>query len=73
VVGEVYEIEPRLEAVLDEIEGIEAGEASEYFKRELAVEVDGRALDCLVYEINPDRVRDRQAIGHGDWILFQST
>jgi gamma-glutamylcyclotransferase (GGCT)/AIG2-like uncharacterized protein YtfP len=73
VVGEVYEIEPRLEAVLDEIEGIEAGEASEYFKRELAVEVEGRALACLVYEVNPDRVRDRRVIGHGDWILSQST
>ena len=72
VVGEVYEITPQLEALLDEIEGIVAGEASEYFKRELAVEVDGRALDCLVYEVNPDRVRDRQVIGHGDWILFQS-
>jgi gamma-glutamylcyclotransferase (GGCT)/AIG2-like uncharacterized protein YtfP len=70
VVGEVYEITPELEAVLDEIEQIVPGEASEYFKRELAIEVHGRDLQCLVYEINPERVRGRQAMGHGDWILF---
>jgi len=49
------------------------GPDSEYFKRELPIEVDGVALQCLVYEINPERVRDRQRIGHGDWFLFHST
>ena len=73
VVGEVYEITPRLEAVLDRIEQITPQETSEYFKRELAVEVQGRQVRCLVYEINPDRVRDKQVIGHGDWILFRPT
>ncbi|MDB5871431.1 MAG: gamma-glutamylcyclotransferase [Ramlibacter sp.] len=73
VVGEVYEISAALEAVLDEIEEIVPGEASEYFKRELSIEVRGRPLQCLVYEINPDRVRGKQAIGHGDWILFYPT
>ena len=72
VVGEVYRIEPALEAVLDRIERIVPGAASEYFKREMAVEVAGRAIECLVYEINPDRVRGKQAIGHGDWILFHA-
>ena len=70
VVGEVYEIAPALEVVLDQIEQIVPGEASEYFKRELAIEVAGRPLQCLVYEINPERVRGKQAMGHGDWILF---
>jgi hypothetical protein len=37
------------------------------------VEVTGRTVRCLVYEINPDRVRGKQAIGHGDWILFHAT
>ncbi|HSI53896.1 MAG TPA: gamma-glutamylcyclotransferase family protein [Ramlibacter sp.] len=73
VVGEVYRIEPQLEGVLDEIEEIVPGESSEYFKRELAIEVEGRPLRCLVYEINPDRVRGKQEIGHGDWILFHPT
>jgi gamma-glutamylcyclotransferase (GGCT)/AIG2-like uncharacterized protein YtfP len=71
VVGEVYEITPQLEATLDAIECIVPGEGSEYFKRELAVEVEGRPVSCLVYEVNPDRVRGKQLIGHGDWILFQ--
>jgi gamma-glutamylcyclotransferase (GGCT)/AIG2-like uncharacterized protein YtfP len=73
VVGEVYRIEQALEAVLDAIERIVPGESSEYFKREMQVEVAGRTLACLVYEINPARVRGRQAIGHGDWILFHAT
>jgi gamma-glutamylcyclotransferase (GGCT)/AIG2-like uncharacterized protein YtfP len=70
VVGEVYRITPQLEAVLDEIEQIVPGGDSEYFKREVEIAVEGRSLACLVYEINPLHVRDRQPIGHGDWILF---
>ena len=72
VVGEVYEVTPQLEAVLDEIEGIEAGEHSEYFKREMEVQVAGVPLACFLYEVNPDRVRDRERIGHGDWIRFHA-
>ena len=73
VVGEVYQITPELEAALDRIEVIVPGPDSEYFKRELLIEVHGVALQCLVYEINPERVRDRQRIGHGDWFLFHNT
>ena len=70
VVGEVYEVSSELEAVLDEIECIVEGPGSEYFKRHLDIAVDGKAVRCLVYEINPERVRDLQPMGHGDWILF---
>lgn len=73
VVGEVYRIAPALEAVLDAIEQIVPGADSEYFKREVEVAVDGRPVQCLVYEINPARVKGRQAIGHGDWILFHGS
>lgn len=73
VVGEVYRIAPRLEAVLDAIEQIVPGADSEYFKREVEIAVEGRALTCLVYEINPARVKGRAAIGHGDWILFHTS
>lgn len=73
VVGEVYRITAELEAVLDAIEQIVPGADSEYFKRELDIRVEGRTLNCLLYEINPAHVRGRQVIGHGDWIVFHST
>ena len=72
VVGEVYLISVELEAVLDGIEEIENGPDSEYFKREVDISVQGAPLACLVYEINPARVRGLRPIGHGDWILFHS-
>lgn len=70
VVGEVYAITPQLEEVLDAIEQIVPGADSEYFKREIHVWVEGRELRCLLYEVNPARVRGKERIGHGDWILF---
>ena len=73
VVGEVYRITPELEVVLDRIEQIVPGVASEYFKREVDVTMQGGTMHCLVYEINPARVRGRQAIGHGDWIVFHTS
>jgi gamma-glutamylcyclotransferase (GGCT)/AIG2-like uncharacterized protein YtfP len=69
----VYRIAAGLETVLDEIEQIVPGADSEYFKREVDIFVDGQPVACLLYEINPAHVRDRKAIGHGDWILFHST
>ena len=73
VVGEVYGVTPQLEAVLDAIEGIVPGGESEYFKRDLDVEVDGRAVHCFLYEINPLHARGRQRLAHGDWIRFHSS
>jgi gamma-glutamylcyclotransferase (GGCT)/AIG2-like uncharacterized protein YtfP len=73
VVGEVYEISGELEVTLDVIEKIVPGDASEYLKRQLTIDVAGQPLPCLVYEINPERVRGKSAIGHGDWILFHVT
>lgn len=73
VVGEVYRITPELEAVLDRIEQIVPGADSEYFKREVDVNVEARVIPCLVYEINASRIRGRQVIGHGDWILFHTS
>jgi gamma-glutamylcyclotransferase (GGCT)/AIG2-like uncharacterized protein YtfP len=73
VVGEVYEVAPELEAVLDEIEGLEDHGGSEYFKRDLPVHVEGKDVPCFLYEINPERVTGKEPIGHGDWIKFHST
>lgn len=73
VVGEVYRITPALEEILDGIEQIVPGADSEYFKREIDVQVEGKAVACLVYEVNPARVKDKQVIGHGDWIVFHTS
>ena len=68
VVGEVYAIEPALEQQLDEIEQIYPQQADEYFKRDIPVQVGGRTVSCLVYEINPAYVANRPVIASGDWV-----
>ncbi|CAN7348718.1 gamma-glutamylcyclotransferase [Acidovorax sp. LjRoot129] len=70
VEGEVYAIEPALEAVLDDIEDLGTNPTDEYIKREIVVEVQGQALPCLVYEINSQYVLSAPRIHHGDWIKF---
>ncbi|WHZ12008.1 MAG: hypothetical protein OJF60_002448 [Burkholderiaceae bacterium] len=68
--GELYWIAPELERRLDRLEGVSAPPRSddEYFKRKVSVQQDGRAIDCLVYEINPQRVVAAPLIGGGDWL-----
>ena len=70
VVGEVYAIDAALEAVLDRIEAIVPGPDSEYFKREIPVKVDGRCIECLVYEVNPAAVQGRPRLSPADWMRF---
>ncbi|GDY35537.1 gamma-glutamylcyclotransferase [Acidovorax sp. NB1] len=68
VVGEVYAITPALEAVLDGIEDVQGEPGDEYIRREVAVQVAGQLLPCLVYEINPQHVVAAPEIPHGDWL-----
>jgi gamma-glutamylcyclotransferase (GGCT)/AIG2-like uncharacterized protein YtfP len=68
VTGEVYEISPELERVLDEIEELYPQQTNEYFKRNISVEVEGRAVDCIVYEINAALVAGKPVIASGDWV-----
>ena len=68
IIGEVYAIQPALEAKLDEIEMIYPQQRDEYFKRGIQVAVAGQRLDCIVYEINPAYVRNKPVIGSGDWV-----
>jgi gamma-glutamylcyclotransferase (GGCT)/AIG2-like uncharacterized protein YtfP len=69
IMGEVYAIEPALEAKLDEIEMIYPQQRDEYFKRHIEVTVGGQRVDCIVYEINPAYVLGRPVIVSGDWVL----
>jgi len=68
VTGEVYEIAPELERVLDEIEELYPQQTNEYFKRHITVHTAGRAVDCIVYEINAALVAGKPVIASGDWV-----
>ena len=65
--GEVYRIAPALEAALDRLEEVADDDSGEYRKRALRVQVAGAGVDCLVYEIHPDRIADAPVIASGDW------
>ena len=66
--GEVYEISPALEAVLDDIEAVYPQERDEYMKRVIPVSVQGRTLWCIVYEINARYIRENTEVPGGDWV-----
>lgn len=68
VQGEVYAITPELERQLDLLEEVTPIPSGEYTRRHLAVEVAGRALSCLIYEIAGARVQGRPRIASGDWL-----
>lgn len=66
--GEVYGVAPEVEAMLDRLEDVRSDEMGEYRRRHAQVSLDdGRNLDCLVYEIHPERVRLAPLIASGDW------
>lgn len=66
--GEVYAIAPALAQQLDVIEEVAPVPSGEYTRRFVPVELDGRPLDCLVYEIASQRVRGAPRIASGDWL-----
>jgi gamma-glutamylcyclotransferase (GGCT)/AIG2-like uncharacterized protein YtfP len=68
IVGEVYAVRAALEAKLDAIESEYPAQPDEYAKRAITVQVDGRALDCFVYEINPRFAVGKPVIASGDWV-----
>jgi gamma-glutamylcyclotransferase (GGCT)/AIG2-like uncharacterized protein YtfP len=68
IVGEVYAVGPVLEAKLDAIESEYPAQADEYAKRDISVVVDGQALACCVYEINPAYTVGKPVIASGDWV-----
>lgn len=66
--GEVYRIEAALESQLDRLEEVKPDDQGEYLKREVRVQIDSHAFDCLVYEIHHRRVVGRPVIASGDWM-----
>ena len=85
--GEIYDITPRLEQLLDEIEEVWPQQTGEYSKLEIEVELEGdmqllsvgtpagrgKKLRCLVYEIHGSRVQGRVPITSGDWVLHRTS
>lgn len=68
VKGEVYVVEPSVEAALDLLEEVAEDDTGEYIRRRVRVQAGGQWIDCLVYEIHPSRIAGRRVIESGDWI-----
>ncbi|MGJ7524982.1 gamma-glutamylcyclotransferase family protein [Variovorax sp. GB1P17] len=68
VMGEIYRIEPEVEAALDRLEEVADDDSGEYIKRQVRVAIGAQWLDCLVYEIHPTRIAGSGVIESGDWI-----
>jgi len=68
VLGEIYRIEPEVEAALDVLEEVADDDSGEYIKRRVTVDAGTRQFECLVYEIHPARIGGQAVIGSGDWI-----
>ena len=68
VMGEVYAVSAGLQRVLDEIEEVYPQQRDEYFKRVVPIDVNGKAISCVVYEINPRYIEGRPVIQSGDWV-----
>lgn len=66
--GEVYAITPELEHQLDVIEEVMPVPSGEYVRRQVAVDLGGQTIDCLVYEIHPGRAQGKPRITAGDWV-----
>jgi len=71
VCGDVYEIDPDLIAVLDEIEEIYPGVEGLFVAREVTVEVDGAALACRFYPVTKHAVKGLPEIRSGDWVAHR--
>ncbi|MGJ7608729.1 gamma-glutamylcyclotransferase family protein [Variovorax sp. LT1R20] len=68
VKGEIYRVEPAVEAALDLLEEVAEDDSGEYIKRGVRVAIGAQWLDCLVYEIHLSRIASRPVIDGGDWI-----
>lgn len=75
VVGDVYQIEPELVPVLDEIEKIYPGQDSLFIRQQAHVDVieQGRTqvLECLFYPVTASATAGRPVIPGGDWVAHR--
>lgn len=71
VLGEVYEIDELLLPLMDEIEGVEPNVDSCFIRRNAVLNVDGQALDCVYYPIDPRHLGTAVAVDGDDWIVYR--
>ncbi|WP_321896953.1 gamma-glutamylcyclotransferase family protein [Paraburkholderia heleia] len=73
VVGDVYEIDDALLAVLDEIEQVYPGADGLFVSAEVDIEVHGERIACLYYPVASAAVAGRPEIAGGDWVAHRRT
>ncbi|QGZ61318.1 gamma-glutamylcyclotransferase family protein [Paraburkholderia acidisoli] len=71
VIGDVYEIDDALIAVLDEIEQVYPGVDGLFVSKEVSVDVAGERVACLYYPVAPAAVADKPEIPGGDWVAHR--
>jgi gamma-glutamylcyclotransferase (GGCT)/AIG2-like uncharacterized protein YtfP len=73
VLGEVYEIDDALVAILDEIEAVYPGVEDRFLAREVMVKVAGDVVNCRFYPVAPSAVKGLPEIRSGDWVEHRRT
>ncbi|MGU7770406.1 gamma-glutamylcyclotransferase family protein [Burkholderia sp. MR1-5-21] len=68
VIGEVYEIQDSLLAVLDEIEQAYPEDDTLFVGQPIDVEVDGQKVRCLFYPVSAASTAGVTEIHSGDWV-----
>lgn len=71
IVGDVYEIDDALIAVLDEIEEVYPGVEGLFHAREVNVDVDGARVQCRFYPVARESVKGLPEIHTGDWVAHR--
>jgi len=75
VLGDVYQIEPELIAVLDEIEEVYPGQDGLFLRRQIDLEVkvagQPHTFLCWFYPVTASAVEGRPVIARGDWVAHR--
>ncbi|WP_088347096.1 gamma-glutamylcyclotransferase family protein [Rhodomicrobium sp. R_RK_3] len=71
VIGEVYEIDDMLIAVLDQIERDYPGDDALFGSRDVPVEVGGVDVTCRIYPVSSRAVAGMAEIASGDWVAHR--
>lgn len=71
VIGDVYEVDDALVAVLDEIEQVYPGVDGLFVSQKVNLEVAGERLECLFYPVAHYAVKGRPQIPGGDWVAHR--